>query len=256
MLAVSTALLTSAMFLIGGQRQRTEFAQAVRELDSQIRDVMNDVATGYYPKIATVSCTSGGSGPVLSDTGNVQGTNVGCIFIGRGLQFKDSATYDLHTIVGRRTFGAPVQEATNLTESRTKSIYPDGTHNANGVQTINLQAEIRVKKICYTTASCSLPGEIGTFAVFTPAPFATNGSLTSGSQQRVNLVPVTGTALNNTTATAATQIGLIPNNLITDPANGITMCIEGGSGQHATLSIGGSNRSLDTTLIIDNGVCT
>ncbi|HSX23561.1 MAG TPA: hypothetical protein VLE74_00460, partial [Candidatus Saccharimonadales bacterium] len=47
-LAVSGALLVSALLIFNGRQQRIEFGQSIRDIDSKIRDVLNDVSTGVY----------------------------------------------------------------------------------------------------------------------------------------------------------------------------------------------------------------
>ncbi len=47
-LAVSSLMFISAMILINGRQSRAEFIQAVRVFEANLRDVANDVSTGYY----------------------------------------------------------------------------------------------------------------------------------------------------------------------------------------------------------------
>src|SRR5688572_2958718 len=88
-LAVSGMMLTMALLLVNGQQNKTEFAQTVRDLESRIQDVTNDIATGYYSRSGNIRCgyqipSNPASGIVLTPASGVeQGANSDCIFIGR-----------------------------------------------------------------------------------------------------------------------------------------------------------------------------
>lgn len=89
-LAISAALLFSASALISGRQQRTQFNQSVVQLDQDLQDLFNDVATGYYPTQNGFECHAeyrrylGHFVPVITDTKNIgQGKNSGCTFTGK-----------------------------------------------------------------------------------------------------------------------------------------------------------------------------
>lgn len=82
-LAVSGALLASAMLLLNGQQRRTEFSAKVREFDSKLQSIINNVASGYYNNTGMTTCTvSGGVITVTTTSGSV-GSNSDCTFIGQ-----------------------------------------------------------------------------------------------------------------------------------------------------------------------------
>src|SRR4051812_35553772 len=83
-LAVTGVLLASALRLISGQQARTEFSQSIRDVQSQINDVMNNVSSGYFATGGKVGCTTSSSGPTLSSTppSGGSGTSKDCILIG------------------------------------------------------------------------------------------------------------------------------------------------------------------------------
>src|SRR5688572_7392102 len=65
-MVVTGMLFVSAAILIAGRRAQTEFNQGIRQVQSQIQQVISEVATGYYPNPNTFRCTPGDSGPVLT----------------------------------------------------------------------------------------------------------------------------------------------------------------------------------------------
>jgi hypothetical protein len=107
-LAVSGALLVAAATVISGRQERIRFTQGVVSFDQQLQDTFNDVSTGFYPSRENFSCTS--SGKIVNITAGIQdkqGTNDGCIFVGKLLHFFISGSknteYKVYTLVGPRS---------------------------------------------------------------------------------------------------------------------------------------------------------
>lgn len=125
-LAVTGLLFASAAILIAGRRQQAEFNQAVGQIQSQIQQVINDVATGYYPNTNSFECSAGPSGPVLTAGGGTeQGANAGCIFLGKAMQFGVLDTspeqFSTFTIAGLQK-NAAGNEVTSLAEAQPRAV--------------------------------------------------------------------------------------------------------------------------------------
>lgn len=106
-LAVTGALFVSAALLIAGRQQQTQFDQSIREVQSQIQQVINEIGHGFYPNSGDFSCEAGSSGPpTFTGAAAGQGTNEGCIFLGKAIQFgvadTDPEIFDVMTIAGRQ----------------------------------------------------------------------------------------------------------------------------------------------------------
>jgi len=100
-LAVSSLLLVGAFSLITGQQARTEFSQSIRDIQTQIDDVINTVASGYYATTADFECHWDIAGPQITALSKERGTNQGCIFVGRAMQFVvDSGSFKVDNIIG------------------------------------------------------------------------------------------------------------------------------------------------------------
>jgi prepilin-type N-terminal cleavage/methylation domain-containing protein len=102
-LVVSSAMLISAMVLFGGQQRRVRFSQSMRDVESKIQDVINDVTTGYFPT-TEFRCSGGASGPLIDTspaTPGEQGANSACLFVGKAIHFKENEMTIL-TLVGNR----------------------------------------------------------------------------------------------------------------------------------------------------------
>lgn len=91
-LAVTSLLATSTLLLVSGRQGRTEFSTGVRGVESLLRDISNDIADGYYANTAgsqyltcsSVTATSVVLGTAVADN---QGSNTGCVVIGKAIQF-------------------------------------------------------------------------------------------------------------------------------------------------------------------------
>lgn len=92
----------------GVQRGRTQFQTGAREMESRIRDIANDISSGFYPSSNDFTCTAGAGGPVVTTTPSSQGTNEDCIFMGRLIRFNvggNANRYNVHAILGLRQVG-------------------------------------------------------------------------------------------------------------------------------------------------------
>ena len=80
-LAVSGVLFISVAALISGQLNRFRTRDAVFNLESSVRDVLNDVATGYYPEIGQkVTCND-----IIG--GEDRGQSTQCVLAGKQIEF-------------------------------------------------------------------------------------------------------------------------------------------------------------------------
>lgn len=109
-LAVTSALFVMIALGFQGQQARTEFSVATRELESRIRDTINDVGSGYYGSGGNFTCTVNASGDIVVDpsSSSPQGTNPDCIFVGKVLHFgiegdTEGKEYNIMTVIGKRT---------------------------------------------------------------------------------------------------------------------------------------------------------
>lgn len=137
-LGVSGVLFSSAMILISGQQNKTEFNTVVREFDAKLQSVVNNVASGYYHNSGQTQCTLNGSGEVSSvtSTGGTSGSNQGCIFVGQFIEMPNispSESFDVTSYAGqRRTSG---REVLNYDEAKPKPI-------SDAIETYNLNSGV------------------------------------------------------------------------------------------------------------------
>jgi type II secretory pathway pseudopilin PulG len=130
-LAVSSAILVSTILIFSGQQRRAQFTQGLRDIESKLREVQNDVSTGKYPAISGVSCSADYTnlgGPILSGRpGATPGTSLDCMLMGKAVVFNQSGM-DIYTLIGNRylntqrdpvrsTSEAKIRVAQSLTEN-------------------------------------------------------------------------------------------------------------------------------------------
>lgn len=199
-LAVSAALLASAMLLLNGQQRRTEFSARVREFDAKLQSIISNVASGYYNNTGMTSCTvSGGTITVTTTSGSV-GSNSDCTFIGQYLSLPASSDkFIITSYAGLRRVGTPPKEVQNLTEANPTPI-------ASTAETYKLLGG--------TTASMKIVGgsAIDVLAVVTTFSQYSGNDLASGSS-RVE-VHAKNTTLNTD---------------VVNPPAGVQICLTDGS---------------------------
>lgn len=260
-LAVTSVLFVSAAILIAGRQNRTAFEQAVRNIQSQIQAVIDEVVVGHYPNTGNLRCVAGSNGPIITAGTSGQGTNGDCIFMGRVIQFgvadTDPEQFKTYTIAGLR-IGANGDEVrvksdafpTLVAPSLTQPAVPDGTITGileYGLTTRFVEAGNPAVQVGGISIWQSLAVSSGT----------ADSALASGTQA-THIGAITGTTLGMTqgqfVAAANASLGTVP----LDNADGIRLCfVSGGTDQSGLITIGGNQRRLDVTLDIkSNRTCS
>ncbi|MDB5170237.1 MAG: hypothetical protein JWN82_633 [Candidatus Saccharibacteria bacterium] len=294
-LAVSAAMFVSAMALINGRQQRTEFTAAVRDFEAAVNDIANDVSTGYYANATAtgerINCDVSGSGNIqLKQSGSdTQGKSLGCIFIGKAVQFSPADTsraqYNIISLVGKQYKGG-VQgngDVENLDQSTVTPVAPaDGDPASFPDATISqrigggVTAEcVLYSKVPVTPASppCSVSprGVTSSGATVPMASIDTVAFITtfhglnyqgtdkeSGSSQVNLVVPKASYSIDRATKTAMTTLkSYTQTNTETNPGGGVYVCLQSnGSNQYALISLGGSNSRFSSNTTIRGGRCS
>ena len=258
-MSVTAALLLSAMILIAGQQNKTQFTQSINDVNSKIQDVLNDVTTGYYANTNNFYCDGVGSTVNLHSGTNNQGTNKDCIFIGRAMQFTQSSNYNVFDIVGLRQVatGGVNREVSKISETKPKAIAPSGTEPSlpDATDHANLQYGLKPYNMVYKSGGVA--NYIG--AVIFMSSFGSynnSGNLVSGAQA-VNLIPLTTTRIWSTPDQIADAVNALNDAAVVNPDGGVTICFDsGGTKQYGLITIGSHNRKLTTDLVIQQGDCS
>ncbi len=286
-LAISSAILVSALLLVGGQQQKTQFTQSLRDIDSHIRDVMNDVSAGIYSNTGNFQCLAdnAGSAPVISAGADKQGANVSCIYIGKVLQFGPASSpedFNVFSVAGRQFRGAPIASklVSDITESKPVPIAPNIAHLAmigpglDATDYNKLDYGLTIKDnsdgahpgLSYDNGSG--PQAIGAFGFFSNFVTYPDGSASPESgRQFTDIWVIPASAYGDDARNVADDIidiGGLSSSAATsfkNPAKGITLCfLSSGTSQYGKITIGDNNQRLATTLSVgyrgDGSICT
>lgn len=288
-LAVSAAMFVSAMAFVNGRQNRTEFSTAVRDFESVINDIANDVSDGYYANATsggqTIRCYLDASGNVIirQQTTNTQGGNQGCIFIGKALQFRpdesslDDGQYLTYTLVGKQYKNGQISygDSTSYADSGVKAIVRVNDNTPDAYGTTRLGGGVTIGCVLYTdgtvpaTYACGAPNgmtAIDTVAFMTTFQAANlSDADTKVGSASVNLV-VPSQGLNPPTVrrsivSAVTAINGFTDldggqSIVTNPKGGVFICLQSnGTAQHAWVSIGGASSRFSTNTQIVGGGC-
>ena len=250
-LGVSGVLFLAAALMISGRQNQTGFATSIQDFETEIQQVANDVANGYYPNFSNFSCsqTTPPSGqPILRYPGSkTQGTNgglstytdtlQGCAFLGKAIQFAvntaNSPLIDVYPVVGNLagSDGQPTQGLTGsypvlLAQSGFGSL--DANFTNEFIEQYTLHYGLTVAWMCYsmtagspcdhTTLNDPSLGHYQTAVVV----FSTNQSNTStganqsfGTQQ-LSFAPIPGTTFGLSSTNAVDAV----NNYLNNPNSG------------------------------------
>ena len=256
-LAITGAIVVSAMFLIGGQQRRSEFNTGIREVQSQISDIINDVSTGFYDSPSRISCTVppfGGPPTLQTDASAELGGDADCMFVGKVIQFASSdngeGSAEIYSLVGRRQTPEGT-DARRLPDAE-PIVFDDTADTA-----LRLPYGIKVGHVRYRDGATNyVAGSVGFVSKLA-------GSLGAGGitgTQNIDLIAVRGTDKNQSMTDAKLNINGNIDDLTHpgyNPDEGITICFDsGGTNQRALILIGGRGRQTSTTLTISGGKCS
>lgn len=256
-LATTTALFAMSMRLIAGQEGKTQFVTTVRDMESTMNDFANNVATGYYTKVADFRCQVNGSGTIQilpPGGGGQQGTNEECIYAGTVIKFGEnnaagSNRYIEIPMAGRRQVSN--RNVDSLIEAAPATIYSAPVPDAVKRSVLPHGAQFRCIKI--NNGSCgSGNAAIGFFTTFN----GTDPNTRKGGIQ-ADLLYFSGVDLTHFLSSAAATVNGTMDSLTTAQLSAmrpqkVDICItSGSSNQYALLTLGGgvaSNLTVSTEI--------
>jgi prepilin-type N-terminal cleavage/methylation domain-containing protein len=248
-LAVTAFLIAAALIYVSGQQQKAQFTQSIHDAQSKVDDIINKVGSGYYATTGNFNCTTGGGVLNINPGTNTRGTNTGCIFIGRAIQFgiDDAGSppnrpkgtgFNVYNLVGLQYLSG------NILIQDLPSGKPD-----LAVETTEKDSTIyglRVTGMNYTiggvphnTAMTAFITDFGTAPSGIPAPSARTVSLYA--------VKGPGLTVNNTQDDGVHNVDK-PAKIV--PADSVSICLTDGGNLQGKITIGSKGRQLTTTLAI------
>lgn len=265
-LTVTSVLAASALLLVNGRQNKTEFQTSITATQQQLQQIMNETASGYYPSSGyTCSGNTAGAPPTISFPAtpppDAQGTNNSCIFMGKVLQLAPGSatdTYMVYALAGNRQYNASgtTQEAATVAQAAPVAVY-SSAHPENAA-TIKLQGGLTVQRVTYKPLSGGGAVDAGAFGFLNSlaAYDAVCNGICSGGQQLGLYAVKDGANIPSSTFLSPTnEVSKInsPANLI--PASEVNVCLTSGTtDQSGLFTIGNSNNSgLGVSLKIYNG---
>ena len=258
-MAVSGAMLVTAVILFGGQQRKVQFAQSTRDLKTTIQDIMNDTSTGYFPN-SSFSCTSSATGPVIDiNAGVEQGSNQSCIFLGKAIHFKNDQM-DVYPIAGNR---GDASSPTATFQSSFPTVIPEL------VTTKVYQAQLELYEIWWGDIVTSHL-DAGNLIVFGSTPNGTGtagaGDFFNSGVQKINAYSsgtIPATVVSGTDGVATINTAMQNAAFSWPPNNEVTLCVEdapSGEGGRQVAGIvisGGANGiTVRSQLDTDTVVCS
>lgn len=249
-LAVSALILVSALTLVGGAQRRTEFNQAMRDLQQQIDDLVGNVGTGYTASRENFTCSAPGGGPpILTGAASALGQNGDCIFIGKIVQFGTDNTFQVYSVIGRRVKSdkTPVDNIVDA-QARVFSQIVDRKTIRNNLRpnTMKVSGGANTSALGFFSTVNSIDG---------------TGNQTSGAQQ-VDFLPMVGSGSLGAASPPTTWFNgwsSVANYTAekTTGSPGVQICFNGpGNNQKAVITVGGgSGQLVATTLNYLSGNC-
>ena len=226
-LAVSGMMFVIAANFINGKQQRTSFFQGSNDMGNIIQKVIDDVTNGHYSDVS-LSCTSpGGMVNVTGTSGDTQGTNPNCVFLGKLVHFY------------RTSPTTPIQnyEIISIADARSASgVLPHPTVAMIGDLTIKAkipQSLIVSRMTIAKQSGTNIDGySIGFVQSAGTIPDPSNGKYSNGGQT----VSMVYSSMTNMAVPAVA--GAFGPNLM--PARSATICLTDGT-RYANILIGGAN---------------
>ena len=140
-LAVSGMLAISAISLVNGRQNKTQFQVAATSMKQQIEQLINETASGYYPSSNNFTCSSSSGSVTISSGAGGQGTNSTCIFLGKAVAFgvgptgADRESFIVYPLVGKRFDGTSTREVSTFAQAKPLALAPStgGVGNLSGI---------------------------------------------------------------------------------------------------------------------------
>jgi len=280
-LAVTSVMFVAAAAFINGRQNRTQFTTAINSLQQQIQQVINETANGFYPSKGNFTCVPSSTGPVtFTGTSSKQGTNGGCIFMGKALQFGTAAsgsganTLDILPLVGNQYQPSSTTPVLTVAQSKPRAVYPgSGATEVNvpDASTISLMQDdlvvaasnsfcgVGLGGMCYVdtaTATKTAAGMVAFVAGDSSGSMNAldgGGNLQAGAQQ-LSLYGVLTSVPNETPTQASVAIGGPTTPYISNlkMATSVSICVASGSAkQSGLLTIDGG---LHVSLVVKTGL--
>lgn len=260
-LAITGVLFAMAVATISGKQASVQFAQATRDAQSRMQDIINQVSTGYYNNDGSFTCVVNApnlatSRPTFTAVASARGSSNECVFIGKAVKFNSGTNADAYSVfsLAARRLNASGNEVANLSEANPVPIAPqtNGSTDPNMTEKDSFQFGLSVTKIAIR--GDNTPYGALVFVSTLPKFIGNTGTLASGAQ-RVTFGVIKSSLLADDEFTAAQKMNLSDSGVVLNPSSGIILCLAdnptvANAKQKAMLTIGAGSSQSSVTLDI------
>jgi len=246
-LAVTGALFVSAAILFNGKQGRTEFSQSMRDFESKLQTVANEVSTGFY--VTGFTCKANGSGQVkVTSPVASEGANEGCIFLGKAVH-SDGDQLDTYTVVGKQYIGSSTDDVVTIDDAKPVAVSQYSSGNSPDV-TNTYQNKWGMKVTAIKEADSNNP--IGTFAFISELGGGVGASSPVTGSRGVVLYSIKNSRMTDS-----------PNSVVGDierptlykvEQEGVKICVTGANRQIGEIDLGTHDSQTGTEVLIDEAV--
>jgi prepilin-type N-terminal cleavage/methylation domain-containing protein len=192
-IAISASMFLFVSVTFSGRQQQVQFTQAVRDFDSSLNDIVNDVSTGYFPKNDTRTCelTVVDPRPEFNTVAPSDlGANDDCVSIGKVIQFSPQFSPALDNDNDQYLNVYSVAGLRNDDSGKTPVSIEDSVPTADpDAQTLLLNWGLKVTKIIRSDAPTIEYGGLGIFTSLNRGSQLQSSA--SNEDLRINVIPVT-----------------------------------------------------------------
>ncbi len=257
-LAISGFIFLSAVLLINGKQSSTEFFVSTNDFKTEMQHVVSDIVDGYYPNTTNYSCSAPtpGTVPTISSSASKQGTDYGCVFLGKVVQF-NNPNLNIYVVAGNQ-FKSDGSAAESLTSANPILVAPSienyameyGLSLACGSNSIQYYNQPTTQSPCMIGG---VPGKGHTiesiaFVTSPTSPNTSNGIQTGPLQ--INMVPIDASSVSGIDRAFKNASSLVNN-----PAGGVKICLKGSAPNYSALiTIGSVSRQPTVNMAIKNDI--
>lgn len=260
-LAVSGMLFTSTMVFLAGRQQQAQFTNAVRDFETKLIDIANDVSNGYYQTASQINCSGGGGSAITIVPGsNDLGTNEPCIVLGRFIKLSkttDRERYTIYSLAGKRLNSSGV-DVTSLSDAAPKLLLTGSNPDVDNTLIEENPFGYGTRVACVGIGdSCSPSGLSIAGIAFVSKPTGGSNANTTGGSIRALTYYYPATSISLDTVVQSTTSVSTPTEL----TGKLTICLLNGTGsdRYALVSIGtkqGGSTNITSVIKEGGSVCS
>ena len=279
-LTVSASVFAGAITQYTSQQHNVQFNQGVRDIQSRLQSMINEVVSSYAPSIQGYKCfADNNNSPLVFTADPGSPDNSGCVFLGKAIGVGNDSVcnrtnidacsrYSIVPIAARRTFYTPPgalqgQPANTFAEAKPQALATCITNDNNhdsfpcGLDIMRASRTARpdladrgrfsnvgIYRAFLRNADGSSKQDIGAVAFVLGLNRSSSDTINS-----VDMVWLNTAFVNNTESRVTDAIdnlgASVDDSIYTNPKYGVSFCVMDGYGHQSVILLGTNNSQLD-----------